>query len=114
MRYTERHCGVVVIKDKSKHKEAMEKLAKVEDKELTPCGMCLNGRIDEDLTDDNDLSSFSIGKSQEGFRIMYTAGDGKPPRIEVQTWDEKVGWYNVGIYYPKFCPNCGREIKEYE
>lgn len=33
MRYTERHGGVAVIKDKSKHKEAMEKLAKVEDLE---------------------------------------------------------------------------------
>ena len=33
MRYTERHGGVAVIKDKSKHKEAMEKLAKVEDEE---------------------------------------------------------------------------------
>lgn len=33
MRYTERHCGVAVIKDKSKHKEAMEKLARVEELE---------------------------------------------------------------------------------
>ena len=33
MRYTEYHGGVAVIKDKSKHKEAMEKLAKVEDLE---------------------------------------------------------------------------------
>lgn len=33
MRYTERHGGVAVIKDKSKHKEAMEKLAKLEDLE---------------------------------------------------------------------------------
>lgn len=33
MRYTERHGGVAVIKDKSKHKDAMEKLAKVEDME---------------------------------------------------------------------------------
>ena len=40
MRYTERHGGVAVIKDKSKHKEAMEKLAKVEDAEETGCQGC--------------------------------------------------------------------------
>lgn len=33
MRYTERHSGVAVIKDKSKHKEAMEKLAEYEEYE---------------------------------------------------------------------------------
>ena len=40
MRYTERHGGVAVIKDKSKHKEAMEKLAKLEDAEETECKGC--------------------------------------------------------------------------
>ena len=33
MRLTERHCGVAVIKDKTKHKQAMDKLAKYEDEE---------------------------------------------------------------------------------
>lgn len=33
MRYTEYHNGVAVIRDKSKHKEAMEKLAAYEDLE---------------------------------------------------------------------------------
>ena len=96
----------------------MNKLAKVEDKEEQKqviCGKCFNARMgfDDNLTDDNDMSSFSIGKSQDGFRMMYTSGDGKPPRIEAQQWDERVGWYNVGIYYPKHCPECGREITEY-
>ena len=40
MRYTEYHGGVAVIKDKNKHKEAMEKLAKVEDAEETGCKGC--------------------------------------------------------------------------
>lgn len=118
MRYTERHGGVAVIKDKSKRKEAMEKLAKVEDKEEEKqviCGKCFNARmgLDENLDDDNDFSSFSIGHGSKDFRMLYTAGNGKPPRIEAQQWDERVGWYNVGIYYPKYCPECGREITEY-
>lgn len=119
MKYTERHGGVAVIKDKSKHKEAMEKLAKVEDKEdqkQVVCGKCFNARmgLDENLDDDNDFSSFSIGHGSKDFRLMYTSGDGKPPRIEVQQWHEKAGWHNIAIYYPKYCPECGREITEYE
>lgn len=35
-RLTERHCGVAVIRDKSKLKEAMEKLAAYEDAEESP------------------------------------------------------------------------------
>lgn len=33
MRYTERHCGVAVIKDNSLLPQAMEKLARYEDEE---------------------------------------------------------------------------------
>lgn len=36
MRYTEYHCGVAVIKDKSRHKETMQQLAAYEDTGLTP------------------------------------------------------------------------------
>lgn len=56
----------------------------------------------------------SIGDSSNGYRMMYCSGNGKPPRIEVETWEEKIGWYKIGVYYPKYCPNCGREIREYE
>lgn len=118
MRYTEYHADKAVIKDKELLPDTMEKLAKVEDKEeqkQVVCGKCFNARmgLDENLDDDNDFSSFSIGKSQDGFRMMYTSGDGKPPRIEVQQWHEKAGWHNIAIYCPKHCPECGREITEY-
>ncbi len=36
MRYTEYHCGVAVIKDKALLKDAMQKLAKIEDEEEIP------------------------------------------------------------------------------
>ena len=119
MRYTEYHGDKAVIRDKTLLPEAMEKLAKVEDMEeqkQAVCGKCFNARmgLDEDLNDDNDFSSFSIGRGSKDFRIMYTAGYGKPPRIEVQQWHEKAGWHAIAIYYPKYCPECGREITEYE
>lgn len=45
MRYTERHCGKVVIKDKRLLSEALEKLAKIEEaeeqgKEFVRCSEC--------------------------------------------------------------------------
>lgn len=79
-----------------------------------PCAKCYNARFDDELTDENDESSFTIGDSEKNYRMMYSAGYGKPPRIEFDAWDEKrKAWNTVGLYYPKHCPECGREITEY-
>ena len=42
------------------------------------------------------------------------SGWGRPLRIEIEKWDEKTGWYKIGEYNPKYCPNCGRKIEEYD
>lgn len=82
---------------------------------LTPCNMCDNARINEELSDDNDFSSCTIGSFDKDCRIMLTSGWGKPLRIEISRWnDEAQRWEDIGVYYPKFCPECGREIKEYK
>ena len=65
------------------------------------------------LTDDNDYSAMSIGDSSNGYRMMFCSGWGRQPRIETEKWDEKAGWHKIGQYFPKFCPECGREIVEY-
>lgn len=77
-----------------------------------PCGMCLNARVDEELTEDNDYSAYSVGESQSGFRLMLCSGAGKPTRIEAEMHTEH-GWGTVAVYEPKYCPNCGRSIMEY-
>lgn len=77
-----------------------------------PCFYCNNARINHHLTDENDYSSLSIGEACPNFRIMFTSGSGKPPRIEFETWNND-HWSTVGVYYPKHCPYCGREINEY-
>lgn len=77
------------------------------------CGMCYNARLDTELTDDNDYSAVTVGHCANGFRIMACSGWGKPLRIEVEQWSEKAGWHKIGGYNPKHCPNCGREITEY-
>lgn len=82
---------------------------------LTPCHMCDNARLNHELTDDNDYSSCTIGSYDKECRIMLSSGWGKPLRIEIERWNDKIGrWEDIGIYYPKYCPECGREIKEYK
>lgn len=80
-----------------------------------PCHMCDNARVNSELTDDTDLSFFSVGKSDDGFRIMVGSGDNKPVRIEFDNWseDRKV-WLIKGLYHPNYCPNCGRKLDEYK
>jgi hypothetical protein len=93
-----------------------------------PCRFCTNARsyvpTEEELysgnvlTDDNDSSSISIGKSCNYHRLMLTSGWGKPVRIESETYckidDGQSQWVTHSVYYPKFCPECGRELKEYQ
>ena len=77
--------------------------------------MCDNAILNDDLDDDNDFGSFTIGEGTDNHRIMLSTGYGKPLRIEVHEWNERARrWCTVAMYYPKYCPNCGREIKEYE
>jgi hypothetical protein len=43
---------------------------------------------------------------------MFNSGMGKPCEIEFRNWYNG-RWHAVGYYYPKFCPECGRELNEY-
>lgn len=82
------------------------------------CGYCYNARLEPectDLSDDNDFSSACIGESSKGFRFMLSSGCGRPVRIELEYWSDSLHmWLTVGHYYPKFCPECGRKLDEYE
>lgn len=91
------------------------------------CNFCFNARVYEptleeqldpfntELTDENDSSSCSIGTCNPSTSIMLNSGNGKPVNIEFRTWSSKAEyWITVGRYYPKFCPECGRRLDEYE
>ena len=83
----------------------------------TLCRMCLNARVDEseELTDDNDLSYISVGSVDDGYRIMIWSGGRKPVSIIFEAANKDCNEMKVvGRYYPKFCPNCGRPLTEYE
>jgi len=68
MRYTEYHCGVAVIKDKSLLSDALAKLAKYEDIEKEP-------DMDEVLrglykAKSHAISEYSKARIQEGIRLI--------------------------------------------
>ena len=92
------------------------------------CPFCYNAHVwatepkteddyfDTGLDDTNDASSITIGNSTNGFQLYFNSGNGKPCNIEVCQWKENgyrggPGWATIGIYYPKFCPECGARMK---
>lgn len=92
------------------------------------CKYCFNAHVYEptdeelmdpfstELTDENDGSSICIGHCHDKTRrFMINSGMGKPVNIEFDLWDNKSKqWHTAGRYYPKFCPECGRKLDEYD
>lgn len=80
-----------------------------------PCYMCTNAKVNDELTVDNDYSAHCIGDMPRYKRFLIESGWGKPLRICYEEWNDQYGhWSTIGYYYPKYCPNCGRELKEYK
>lgn len=81
--------------------------------DVKKCFMCDNARINDELTDENDYSSYPVGSSMDGYRMMLSSGFGRPLSVEMEEFHDKYGWRIVGTYWPKYCPNCGRLILDY-
>ena len=88
------------------------------------CRFCFNSRIYQEpeddwfstpLTDENDSCSIGVGDYCNNRCIRISSGNGEPTRIEFDEWFEGCRrWITTGKYYPKYCPECGRKIDEYE
>lgn len=75
--------------------------------------------FDNGLDDTNDFHSSTIGHSSRDRQIFFNSGNGKPCNIEFCEWSHirykgKEGWVTTAIYYPKYCPECGRKLDEYD
>ena len=90
------------------------------------CSFCFNAYVaatlpepednyfEPELDDSNDFSSATIGFSGHSHQMYLNSGAGKACNIEVCEWGEDNRWHPIGVYYPKYCPECGRELNEYE
>lgn len=78
-----------------------------------PCEMCDSALVNQEMDEDADLSYITIGKCLSDYRLVMAAGGRLPPRIEIDYRDGN-RMQSAGVYYPKFCPNCGRRITEKE
>lgn len=66
-----------------------------------------------ELNDTNDFSSSTIGFHRNDICMYINSGNGEPVNIETCEWIND-RWHTVAIYYPKYCPECGRKLDEYE
>lgn len=83
------------------------------------CSYCLNATQCEDLDETNDFSSCGIGENAESRGTWLMLDSSKVGGVNIQArqvWLEKDGGDNyihcVARYYPKYCPECGRLLKE--
>ena len=77
-----------------------------------------NDYFDNGLDDSNDMCSITIGNCSSKTQMYLNSGNGEAVHIEVCRWREKGyrgqdGYVTIGKYYPKYCPECGRQLKEY-
>lgn len=105
--------GVTISRHYHGHEDHIEFLDMSKDPRM--CGRCLNAFVDDELTPENDFSAFSLGESDDGKRMMIQTGCGKPTEIISEAWHPThKQWETTGVYYPKFCPECGRPLYENE
>ena len=83
------------------------------------CKFCSNNRTNPEWELDEEQVSYAmtIGTSEKGYRVMYNKVPYRPLEITFDVWREDLNpsqWLQVAGYFPKYCPECGRKIEEYD
>lgn len=79
------------------------------------CGFCYNRFVDHELDESNDASSIMVGQTAESYSIFIDTGWNFKTRLHLMKWNkEHQQNETIGIYVPKFCPECGRKLFENE
>lgn len=79
------------------------------------CEYCNNATVDSSLSSNNDLSYFSIGHIEKGYSLYFRSGANRFTGIDISHWfAHNACSITIGYYVPKYCPECGRYLKENE
>lgn len=83
------------------------------------CKFCANNRTNPEWELDEEQCAYAmtVGMVEKGYRIMLNKDPYRPLEISFDAWNANLKtpqWQQVGGYYPKFCPECGRKIDEYD
>lgn len=83
------------------------------------CKFCQNNRTNPEweLHEEQCAYAMGIGQSADGYRIMINKQPYWPLCLDFDCWStnsKTPQWQLVGHYYPKYCPECGRKIDEYD
>lgn len=61
---------------------------------------------------DENFAHFVIGDTGKDSRLLMRSG-GDMPLIILSEKLSQNRWYTLGVYIPKFCPECGRKLVDY-
>jgi len=83
------------------------------------CRFCANNRtnLEWELDEEQVFYAMTVGMTEDGYRIMYNKKPYRPLELIFEKWNSKLSptvWQTMGVYYPKYCPECGRKIDEYD
>ena len=83
------------------------------------CRFCENNRTNPDweLDEEQVFYAISVGMTEDAHRIMYNKRPYRPLELTFEKWNDQLHptiWQTIGVYYNKYCPECGRKIDEYD
>lgn len=81
-------------------------------KNIKCCSICENATTTPSMTSEMDLSYHSLGVVEKGFSVFFRTGDRFPTEILFEHRCDNKNAETVGSYIPKYCPECGRRLKE--
>ena len=62
--------------------------------------------------EDENFAYFVIGDTGKDSRLLMRSGGAMPLVILYEKFSQK-RWHTLGVYTPKFCPECGRKLVDY-
>ena len=74
------------------------------------CAMCENALIEWTFSDAEDFCMHCFGEFDRDYQMFYRSVVGEPLCMVVEKYNGD-DWDVVGIYYPSYCPCCGRKLE---